>query len=88
MRSRRLVNDGVPQKRYAERIGADKSVLRDWAVVDPAATVARNVARLRSDDAISPRATVSGHVYDVVTGLVDTVVAAGSPAPASERGVS
>jgi carbonic anhydrase len=77
-----LVDDGF-RERYAERIGADESVLRDWAVVDPAATVARDVARLRSDDAISPRATVSGHVYDVVTGVVDTVVAAESPAAAS-----
>jgi hypothetical protein len=27
--------------------------------------------------AISPRVRVSGHVYDVVTGLVETVIAAG-----------
>jgi carbonic anhydrase len=77
-----LVDDGF-RERYAERIGADESVLRDWAVLDPAATVASDVARLRSDHAISPRATVSGHLYDVVTGRADTVVAAESPADAS-----
>jgi carbonic anhydrase len=72
-----LVDDEF-RERYAERIGADESVLRDWAVLDPAATVASDVARLRSDGAISPRAAVSGHLYDVVTGLADTVVAAES----------
>jgi carbonic anhydrase len=60
--------------RYAERIGADESGLLDRAVLDPAATVTRDVERLRSAPAISPRVTVSGHVYDVVTGLVQTVV--------------
>jgi carbonic anhydrase len=62
------------RSRYAERIGADESALRERAVVDPAATVANDVERLRSAAAISPRVTVSGHVYDVVTGLVQTVI--------------
>jgi carbonic anhydrase len=38
-----------------------------------------DVARLRSASAISPRVTVSGHVYDVETGLVQTVVLPGPP---------
>jgi carbonic anhydrase len=42
------------------------------------ATVASDVDRLRSAEAISSRVTVSGHVYDVVTGLVETVVPARS----------
>jgi carbonic anhydrase len=62
--------------RYAERIGAEESTLRAHAVLDPAATVTHDVERLRSAPAISPRVTVSGHVYDVVTGLVATVVPA------------
>jgi carbonic anhydrase len=62
--------------RYAERIGVDESTLRDHAVLDPAATVTSDVERLRSATAISPRVSVSGHVYDVVSGLVDTVMAA------------
>lgn len=80
-----LVDDEF-RERYAERIGADESVLRDWAVLDPAATVASDVARLRTDDAISPTATISGHVYDVVTGLLDTVVAAKSTASTRGQG--
>lgn len=70
-----LADDGF-RHRYAERIGAEESTLRDHAVLDPAATVTRDVERLRSADAISPRIAVSGHVYDVVTGLVETVIRA------------
>jgi carbonic anhydrase len=62
---------------YAERIGGDESMLRERAVLDPSQTVMDDVERLRSAPAISPRVTVSGHVYDVVTGLVETVVPAG-----------
>ncbi len=69
--------DDAFRRRYAERIGVDESTLRDHAVLDPAATVAADVERLRSAPAVSPRVTVSGHVYDVVTGLVRTVL----PAP-------
>ena len=85
-----LADDGF-RRRYAERIGVEESTLRERAVLDPAATVARDVGRLRSAPAISPRITVSGHVYDVVTGLVETVMPAGGepnerrPAPENVR---
>jgi carbonic anhydrase len=62
------------RRRYAERIGADERTLREHAVLDPAATVARDVERVRTAPQVSPRIAVSGHVYDVVTGLVETVV--------------
>jgi carbonic anhydrase len=62
------------RRRYAERIGADESTLREQAIVDPAATVTTDVDRVRSAPAISPRVMVSGHVYDVTTGLVQTVI--------------
>jgi carbonic anhydrase len=69
--------DDTFRGRYAERIGAEESTLRDQAVLDPVATVTRDVERLRSAPAVSPRVSVSGHVYDVTTGLVETVIAAG-----------
>ena len=69
--------DDAFRRRYAERIGVEESTLREHAVLDPSATVARDVGRLRSAPAISPRVTVSGHVYDVLTGLVETVMPAG-----------
>ena len=68
--------DATFRRRYAQRIGAEESTLREHAVLDPAATVSRDVERLRSAAAISPRVAVSGHVYDVVTGLVETVIPA------------
>lgn len=70
------LDDETFRRRYAERIGAEQSTLREHAVLDPAATVTRDVERLRSAPAISPRVTASGHVYDVATGLVETVLPA------------
>jgi len=61
---------------YAERIGAEESGLREHAVLDPAATVMSDVERLRSAPAIPARMSVSGHVYDVTTGLVQTIIPA------------
>jgi carbonic anhydrase len=66
--------DDTFRHRYAERIGADESTLHQHAVLDPVTTVTHDVERLRSAPAISPRVTVSGHVYDVITGLVETVI--------------
>ena len=74
--------DDTFRHRYAKRIGANESALREHAVLDPTATVTRDVERLHSALAISPRITVSGHVYDVVTGLVETV----TPATAKRLG--
>jgi carbonic anhydrase len=62
------------RRRYAERIGAAEADLRDHAVIDAAATVTHDVERLRSAAAIPGRVAVSGHVYDVITGLVQTIV--------------
>ena len=65
--------DDAFRRTYAERIGAQESALLERAVLDPVASVTRDVDRLRSAPAISSRVTVSGHVYDVVTGLVETI---------------
>jgi carbonic anhydrase len=71
----RLADDAF-RHQYAERIRADESGLREYAILDPAATVAGDVDVLRSAAAISPRISFSGHVYDVTTGLVETVAPA------------
>ncbi len=68
--------DATFRRRYAERIGADEATLQDHAILDPAATVTRDVERLRTAPAVPERVAVSGHVYDVVTGLVETIVPA------------
>jgi carbonic anhydrase len=71
--------------RYAEQIGADEATLRDLAVLDPVATVASDVDRLRSAEALSPRIALSGHVYDVATGLVETAVPGRCPSVTGRR---
>jgi carbonic anhydrase len=68
-----LVDDDF-RRRYAERIGADEADLRERAVLDPAATVRHDVELLRAAPQVPNRVRVSGHVYDVVSGLVETVV--------------
>ena len=68
--------DEAFRREYAERIGADEAAVRDRAILDPATTVTADVDRLRSAGAISSRISVSGHVYDVVTGLVQTILPA------------
>jgi carbonic anhydrase len=60
--------------RYAERIGADADSLRGTAVLDPEATARSDVEKLRSARSVSERVAISGHVYDVTTGLVRTVL--------------
>jgi carbonic anhydrase len=66
--------DGDFRNRYAERIGADPDGLIDGAVLDPGATVRADVERLRAARSVSERVSISGHVYDVTTGLVSTVL--------------
>jgi carbonic anhydrase len=70
-----LADDGF-RSTYAGRIGADEAELREHAVLDPRATVAIDVERLRQSDAIPSRVLVSGHVYDVTTGLLETTIPA------------
>jgi carbonic anhydrase len=77
--------DATFRRRYADRIGADETILREHAILDPTETVSRDVERLRSAPAIPERVTVSGHVYDVVTGLVETVVPAVRRTRADQR---
>jgi carbonic anhydrase len=62
------------RRRFAGRIGADEAVLADRAVTDPTATVQADMERLRRSPLLPGHASVSGHVYDVDTGLIHTVV--------------
>jgi len=68
-----LVDDDF-RRRYARRIGVDEVSLRGDAVLDATETVTRDVELLCRASAISSRVTVSGHVYDVTTGLVETIL--------------
>lgn len=76
-----LADDGF-RRRYAERIGGvDPEGLRQGAVVDPRTTVADDLRKLREAPELRGRHPVSGHVYDVATGLVTTIDGSGVVAP-------
>jgi carbonic anhydrase len=61
---------------FAERIGGDDHLLAAEAVVDPEKTVRTDVEVLRSSPLLPATITVSGHVYDVTTGLITTILPA------------
>ncbi|MBV9001041.1 MAG: hypothetical protein JO304_18415 [Solirubrobacterales bacterium] len=74
-----LLADEQLRHEFAQRTGYDEDALAELPVLDPAATVRADVERVVSDPRISPRITVSGHVYDVHTGLITTIVEPVSP---------
>ena len=55
-------------------MGADERTLADTPVLDPARTVKTDVNRVLWADDIPQNVRVSGHVYDVDTGVVTTIV--------------
>jgi carbonic anhydrase len=77
-----LADDGF-RRAFAARTGLDDAVLADEAVTDPEVTVRAGVARLLSSPLASPHVAVSGHVLDLATGLIRTVVPATAPAAAT-----
>ena len=73
-----LLADDDLRHGFAQRIGADERTLADTPVLDPARTVRTDVNRVLWAEEIPQNVHVSGHVYDVDTGLVTTVVDARS----------
>ena len=71
-----LLADDELRHGFAERIGEDERALADTPVLDPARTVRTDVERVLWAEEIPQNVHVSGHVYDVSTGLVTTVVEA------------
>jgi carbonic anhydrase len=63
-----LLADEELRHGFSQRTGYDEHMLAALPVLDPPVTVRTDVERLLSDPRISPRITVSGHVYDVDTG--------------------
>ncbi|MGI9616795.1 MAG: carbonic anhydrase [Acidimicrobiales bacterium] len=61
------------------RTGVDDESLAAAAVTEPFATVRRDVDLLTHAAMLPPKASVSGHVYDVDTGVVTTVEPAARP---------
>jgi len=59
--------------------GISETALAATEVVDPHTTVRVDVERLLTSPRLSPKVSVSGHVYDVETGRVTTLVDARYP---------
>lgn len=74
----KLLGDPEFRRDLSARLGTDEAVLAARAVIDPAESVRADVGRLRDSTLLADGVSVSGHVYDVETGLVTTVVPAGS----------
>ncbi len=70
-----LLADAGFRSAYADRLGVAAATFDDKAVLDPASTVGTDVETLRASPVLPDSVSVSGHVYDVDTGLVTTVVA-------------
>ena len=65
--------------RAAEATGLPETALEATAVADPYVTVRADVERLLAAPSLSPKVSVSGHVYDIATGRLTTAVDARHP---------
>jgi carbonic anhydrase len=77
-----LADDGF-RASFAERTGLDESDLAAQAVIDPSATVRHDVQKLLTSPLATSAITVSGHVLELETGIVSTIVPATAARPAS-----
>lgn len=62
----------------AKNLGVEKANFNAVAIADPYKAVAFDVAMLKADSSLPPGLAITGAVYDVVTGQVETVVPASS----------
>jgi carbonic anhydrase len=67
------------RRQAAEATGLSETTLEASAVADPHATVSADVERLLTSPLLSPKVSVSGHVYDIATGRVTTTLDARYP---------
>jgi carbonic anhydrase len=74
-----LLADPSFRHRAAEATGVPEAALEAAAVADPHATVRADVERMLATPSLSPKVSVSGHVYDIATGRVTTVLDARHP---------
>jgi len=63
----------------AAATGLAEAALEAAAIADPYVTVKADVERLLASPLLSPKVSVSGHVYDIATGRVTTTVDARYP---------
>jgi carbonic anhydrase len=74
-----LLADPGFRHQAAEATGLAEAALAASAVTDPHITVKADVERLLTSPLLSPKVSVSGHVYDITTGRLTTAVDARYP---------
>jgi carbonic anhydrase len=74
-----LLADPGFRHQAAAATGISEAALEASAVTDPHTTVKADVERLLASPLLSPKVSVSGHVYDIATGRVTTTVDAQYP---------
>ena len=77
------------RQQAAAATGLPEAALEASAVADPHTTVKADVERLLSAPLLSPKVSVSGHVYDIATGRLTTTLDARYPQwkrPQARRG--
>ncbi len=67
------------RRQAAVATGVPEAALEASAVADPHTTVKADVERLLTSPLLSPKVSVSGHVYDIATGRLTTTVDARYP---------
>jgi carbonic anhydrase len=67
------------RRQAAEATGVPEAELEASAVADPHVTVKADVERLLTSPLLPPTVSVSGHVYDIATGCITTVLDARRP---------
>ena len=68
-----ILADDEFRSSFAARVAVDDRELADRAVTEPDRSVLADVRKVRSSPLVPDRVAVSGHVYDVETGLVTTI---------------
>jgi carbonic anhydrase len=74
-----LLADPSFRQQAAAATGLPEAALEASAVTDPHTTVKADVERLLTSPLLSPKVSVSGHVYDIATGRVTTTLDARYP---------
>jgi carbonic anhydrase len=74
-----LLADPGFRAQAAQTTGLAELALEASAVADPHTTVRADVERLLAAPTLSPKVSVSGHVYDIATGRVTTILDARYP---------
>jgi carbonic anhydrase len=74
-----LLADPSFRHQAAAATGLPEAALAASAVADPHTTVTADVERLLTAPSLSPKVSVSGHVYDIATGRLTTTVDARYP---------